>query len=183
MSKDDRREQILDAAARVVARVGLAGASTDVIAAEAGVSQPYVVRTFGGKQPLLDAIFRRVSDRVVAAFENAPVEGEPTECLGQAYLRLVEDRDVLLLLMHGFTAAGSEPAIGDTVRGCVDAVQRICRERLGSDARAADFVAQGMLLNVLLCLDSWNHPDLPDLTALATTAASAAELTAKGQGR
>lgn len=179
MSKEDRREQILDAAARVVARVGLAGASTDVIAGEAGVSQPYVVRTFGGKQPLLDALFQRVADRIVAAFEDAPQDGDAEECLGQAYLQLMDDRDVLLVLMHGFTAASSERGIGDAVRGCMDTVQRICRERFGSDELAANFIAQGMLINVLLAMDSWNHPDLPDLTALATTTATAAALAAK----
>jgi AcrR family transcriptional regulator len=181
MSKEDRREQILDAAAHVVARVGLAGASTDVIAGEAGVSQPYVVRTFGGKQPLLDALFQRVADRIVAAFEDAPQDGDAEECLGRAYLQLVDDRDVLLVLMHGFTAS-SEPGIGAAVRGCMDSVHRIARRRLGSDELASDFIAQGMLLNVLLAMNAWNHPDLPDLTALARTTASAAALAAKVEG-
>ncbi|ABS02936.1 TetR/AcrR family transcriptional regulator [Kineococcus radiotolerans] len=182
MSKEDRREQILDAAAHVVARGGLAAASTDEIARQAGVSQPYVVRTFGGKQPLLDALFQRIADRIVAAFEDAPREGDAAECLGRAYLELVEDRDVLLVLMHGFTAS-SEPGTGAAVRGCMDAVYRIARERFGDDELAAVFVAQGMLINVMLAMDAWNHPDLPDLTALATTIASAAQLSAKGRGR
>jgi AcrR family transcriptional regulator len=182
MTKEDRREQILDAAAHVVARGGLAAASTDDIAREAGVSQPYVVRTFGGKQPLLEALFQRVADRIVATFQDAPREGDAEECLGRAYLELVDDRDVLLLLMHGFTAS-SDPGIGASVRGCLDAVHRIARERLGSDQAASDFVAQGMLLNVLLATDAWNHPDLPDLTALARTTASNVALAAKVQGR
>ena len=182
MSKEDRREQIVDAAARVVARGGLAAASTDEIAREAGVSQPYVVRTFGGKQPLLEALFQRVADRIVATFEDAPRDGAAAECLGRAYFELVEDRDVLLVLMHGFTAS-SEPGIGAAVRGCMDAVHRIARERLGSDDLASQFIAQGMLINVLLAMDAWNHPELPGLTALATTTASAAELVAKGAGR
>lgn len=178
MSKEDRREQILDAAGRVVAQVGLAGASTDVIAREAGVSQPYVVRTFGGKQPLLDALFARVADRIVEAFENAPADGPAEACLGQAYMRLVEDRDVLLVLLHGFTAS-AEPGIGEATRRCMDAVYRITRERLGDDVVATRFIAHGMLLNVLLAMDSWNHPELDALTTLANTTITAAELQAK----
>jgi AcrR family transcriptional regulator len=182
MTKEDRREQILEAATGVVARVGLAGASTDVIARAADVSQPYVVRTFGGKQPLLEAVFARVAERVVAAFENAPADGDPEACLGQAYMELVHDRDVLLVLLHGFTAS-SDPDVGAATRGCMDAVFRICRERLGSGERATAFIAHGMLLNVLLAMDAWNHPENPDLTRLAEATVSSAALAAKtGRG-
>lgn len=159
MSKEDRREQILDAAAHVIASVGLAGASTDVIAREAGVSQPYVVRTFGGKQPLVEAVFSRMRDRLVGAFADAPVAGSPQECLGEAYVRLVRDRDTLLTLMHAFAASG-DPRIGDITRDCMRQVFEIVRGRFGDDVAAAGFVAQGMLLNVLLAMDAENHPEL-----------------------
>ena len=49
MSADDRRELVLAAATRAFARGGYAGTSTDAVAKEAGVSQPYVVRIFGTK--------------------------------------------------------------------------------------------------------------------------------------
>ena len=173
MSKEDRREQILDAAAHVVAQVGLAGASTDVIAREAGVSQPYVVRTFGGKQPLIEALFTRVHDSLVATFEDAPTDGSPEQRLGDAYLQLVADRNTLLVLMHAFTAS-SDPRIGDITRSCVGHVFRIARERLGDPTAAARFVAQGMLLNVLLAMDADHHPEQADLSALVAAAADIA---------
>jgi len=178
MTKEDRREQILDAATAVVAQVGLAGASTDVIARAADVSQPYVVRTFGGKQPLIEAVFARVAERVVAAFEHAPTDGDPEACLGHAYMELVHDRDVLLVLMHGFTAS-SDPGVGAATRGCMDAVFRICRERLGDERRATEFIAHGMLLNVMLAMDAWNHPENPDLSRLAESTMTAAALNVK----
>ena len=47
MNADDRRELVLAAATRAFARSGYAGTSTDAVAREAGVSQPYVVRLYG----------------------------------------------------------------------------------------------------------------------------------------
>ena len=44
MGADERRDLVLEAATRAFARSGYAGTSTDAVAKEAGVSQPYVVR-------------------------------------------------------------------------------------------------------------------------------------------
>ena len=49
---DERREAILEAAAREFAERGLHGASTDAIAKAAGISQPYLFRLFGTKKEL-----------------------------------------------------------------------------------------------------------------------------------
>src|SRR5436190_631902 len=51
-SKEERREDILDAALEVFADQGLHGASTEEIARRAGISQPYVFRLFGTKKEL-----------------------------------------------------------------------------------------------------------------------------------
>src|SRR3954447_11627578 len=68
MSADDRREQVLAAATRAFARTGYAGTSTDTVAREAGVSQPYVVRMFGSKQRLFLAVFDGATARIRDAF-------------------------------------------------------------------------------------------------------------------
>src|SRR3954467_1286208 len=118
MSADDRRAQVLAAATRAFARTGYAGTSTDAVAREAGVSQPYVVRMFGTKLDLFLAVFERATDRVKAAFTAVLDEGsfdpdrdEDWARLGTAYTELLTDRDFLLVMMHGF-AAGDDPAIG-----------------------------------------------------------------------
>ena len=49
---DERREEILDAAMEEFAEHGLDGTSTDTIAREAGISQPYLFRLFGTKKEL-----------------------------------------------------------------------------------------------------------------------------------
>jgi AcrR family transcriptional regulator len=50
------RERILDAAARVYSKHGFRGATTRLIAAEAGVNEVTLFRTFGSKGALLEAV-------------------------------------------------------------------------------------------------------------------------------
>ncbi|WP_432483321.1 TetR/AcrR family transcriptional regulator [Kineococcus esterisolvens] len=185
MSREGRREQILDAAAGVVARRGFAGTSTDAIARAAGVSQPYVVRAFGGKGALFEALFSRAAQRTVDAFRAAPADEAPDDALGRAHLDLVRDGDDLLVLMHGF-AAGSDPAIGALARSAVADVYRTVRDRLGDPEAATAFVARGMLTNVLLAIDapgrSTDDADLAELTARAGAAAHPVTPGADGHG-
>src|ERR1044072_893626 len=75
MPADERREQLLDAATRAFAKGGYHGTSTDAVAREAGVSQPYVVRPFGPKLELVLPVFRRSHQRIVLAFEAVLDEG------------------------------------------------------------------------------------------------------------
>ena len=60
MSAEDRRELVLEAGTRAFAHGGYHGTSTDAVAKEAGVSQPYVVRIFGTKLELFLEVFERL---------------------------------------------------------------------------------------------------------------------------
>src|SRR3954471_13740316 len=74
MSGADRRELVLAAATRAFSRGGYAGTSTDAVAKEAGVSQPYVVRIFGTKLELFLEVFERACERIRQAFEAVLAE-------------------------------------------------------------------------------------------------------------
>src|SRR3954447_10033839 len=74
MNADDRRELVLEAATRAFAGGGYAGTSTDAVAKEAGVSQPYVVRIFGTKLDLFLEVFERACGRIGQAFEAVLTE-------------------------------------------------------------------------------------------------------------
>ncbi|MEV6605228.1 TetR/AcrR family transcriptional regulator [Kutzneria sp. NPDC051319] len=64
------RERLLDAAARVFAQKGLAGASVDEIAEAAGYSIGAVYSNFGGKEQLfVELLQERANDRVTRAAE------------------------------------------------------------------------------------------------------------------
>jgi AcrR family transcriptional regulator len=150
MSRVERRGQILDAAMRVFADGGYAGTSTDQVARAAGVSQPYVVRLFGTKHDLFQALFDRVGARILQAFEAVQGGPDAAKEMGDAYVRLLDDRDMLRVLMHGFVA-GSDPDLGRAARTVLARVFDVYRERTGGTAdEARDFVARGMLINVLL---------------------------------
>jgi AcrR family transcriptional regulator len=177
MSADERREQVLDAATRAFARGGYAGTSTDTVAREAGVSQPYVVRMFGTKRELFLAVFERATDRIKDAFSAVlddgpfdPDDEDDWSRLGAAYTELLTDRDFLLVMMHGF-AAGDDDAIGHRGRVCMGEIFDLIRSTGCTPEQATAFVSQGMLLNVLLAMRAPEHPE--DSQALADMAGCA----------
>ncbi len=83
MAAADRRELVLAAAAGVFGERGYVGATTDAVAKASGVSQPYVVRMFGTKAALFQAVLERSLDRLIASFREEiaqallPEEAEP----------------------------------------------------------------------------------------------------------
>lgn len=184
MTADARREQVLAAATRAFAASGYAGTSTDAVAREAGVSQPYVVRMFGTKHELFLAVFTRAAARVRDAFvavldARAPGSGnrpfDPDSDadwgeLGAAYTRLLADRNFLLVMMHGF-AAGDDEAISARARACMGEIYEVLRSTGCTAEKATGFIAHGMLLNVMLGMRAPEHlhdsPALADLTNCA----------------
>src|SRR6478735_6385084 len=112
MSAEDRRVLVLEAGTRAFAHGGYHGTSTDAVAKEAGVSQPYVVRIFGTKLDLFLAVFDRVMERIGVAFADelasAPFDPESEDDwgrLGMTYTGLLVDRDLLMVMMHGMVAS------------------------------------------------------------------------------
>jgi AcrR family transcriptional regulator len=145
----ERQEQIVEAALKAFAQGGYAGTSTDEVARLSGVSQPYVIRIFGSKQKLFLATVRHAGRRIEAKW-RAAAEREPTlASLGNAYDDLLADRDLLVVLLHGF-AASHDPTVGDAVRSCFGGLFETVRELTGASAEEArDFFAMGMLITVL----------------------------------
>ena len=177
MNADDRRELVLAAATRAFARTGYAGTSTDAVAREAGVSQPYVVRLFGSKLELFLVVFARSVGRIKAAFDEVidagpfdPDSEDDKARMGLAYTELISDHDVLQVMMHGFSS-GSVPEIAAAARRCMGEVFATIQRTGWDDEQARDFVAYGMLLNVMISMRAPEHlePGEP-LTALATCA-------------
>jgi AcrR family transcriptional regulator len=150
MSGEQRREQILRAALGAFAAGGYAGTSTDQVARAAGVSQPYVVRLFGSKQELFAQVYAYASQQVIDALAAVPAGPDAKHDMGQAYVQLLADHDLLLVLMHGFIA-GADPKVGQIARSTLAEAFRLHRERTGaSEDEARVFVAHGMLINVLM---------------------------------
>jgi AcrR family transcriptional regulator len=69
------RERILEAAARVYAKHGFKGATTRLIAIEAGVNEVTLFRTFGSKGALLEAVLiQHMSHHAPVALPDEPHE-------------------------------------------------------------------------------------------------------------
>src|SRR3712207_2370472 len=118
MSADARREAIVAVALDHFAAGGLHGTSTDAIARDAGVSQPYLFRLFGTKKELFLACCRRNYEHVREAFSRAAAAAPPDErmrAMGEAYRELLSDRRELLIQMQGY-AACSDPEIQAVIR-------------------------------------------------------------------
>ena len=176
MSGEQRRDDVLAAATRCFARTGFAGTSTDAVAKEAGVSQPYVVRIFGTKQALFLEAFERAGRAVLEAFTKVVEDGfdpaveEDRARLGAAYTDLLADRELMLVLLHGF-AAGDNEEIGARARERMGEIAALLRGTGMAGEEVRDFIAQGMLLTILMAMRAPEHlaeaPGMQDLVACA----------------
>jgi AcrR family transcriptional regulator len=163
-SKEERREEILDAAVSVFAERGYSGASTEEIARRAGISQPYVFRLFGTKKELFLAVNARCFRQTLEIFQRA-AEGtrgeEALHAIGTAYGELlVHDRTYLRSQMAAY-AACDDPEICEGVRnGFGDLVHYVERVSGLDPKRISAFFAKGMLMNVLASM-GLQEPDEP----------------------
>lgn len=174
MKAEDRRELVLAAAAVVFGDKGYVGATTDAVAKAAGVSQPYVVRMFGTKAALFQAVLERSLERLVEAFRVAIAEsvasGEDAgACIGRHYVDLLADRGLLLSLMQAFML-GADPEIGPTARAGFLRVYRLLRDEGGlSPEQAAEFLSGGMMINTMVGLQMGASFDTdPDAAEMIT---------------
>src|SRR5437763_13064020 len=115
----ERRDTILDAAMAAFAEGGFAGTSTEDIAREAGISQPYLFRLFGTKKELFKATVARCFRETLEIFQRA-AEGkrreEALKAMGDAYVeKLLGDRTRLRAQMQAY-AACNDPELCELVR-------------------------------------------------------------------
>jgi AcrR family transcriptional regulator len=165
-SAEERREEIVEVALRHFAEGGYHGTSTEAIAREAGISQPYLFRLFRTKRELFVACSERCYARVSAVFAEAAAAAAPEErlhAMGEAYVeRLVSDRHALLFQLQGY-AASSDPVIQAAVRDGFNRLVRETAELAGvPETEMWPFFASGMLINVVAAADlaaaPWAQP-------------------------
>jgi AcrR family transcriptional regulator len=94
-SSDGRRTELIDAALRVLARDGVAAATTRKIADEAGLPLGTVHYWFAGKDDLMEAVVIAVLDKLSDAMEQATEISNGATLLDslRAAWRVVEDDD------------------------------------------------------------------------------------------
>jgi len=173
MPAAERRELVLEAAVAEFARHGLAGTSTEDVARQAGISQPYLFRLFPTKKALflelVDRCFRRVYDAFTAAVSDRNGE-EALMAMAEAYEHLLDDRTMLLMQMQAY-AACDDPDIRAATRAGFKNLWELTERLTGLPfQRIVDFFAVGMLMNVAAAMDlpavderwtSWCPKDSP----------------------
>jgi AcrR family transcriptional regulator len=156
-SAEERREQLIDAAVKEFAATGFHATSTTAIAKRAGISQPYVYALFPNKHELFLAANAEVKERIRGAFAEAARGLDSTEdrlhAMGQAYIKLVENREEIMF-QHQANAAAADPALREPIRRefmrLFDDVGRLSG---ASEEEVWNFIAHGMMLNVIAALD------------------------------
>jgi AcrR family transcriptional regulator len=155
-SAAERRREIIEIAIGHFAQHGYNGTSTDQVAREAGISQPYLFRLFGTKRELFLACHEVMHGRIAESFAEASRGVPPEErmaAMGQAYTSLLADRTSLLFQMQSY-AACSDPEIQARVRERYAVLVRQVAESTGAGpAELWVFFSNGMLLNVIAALD------------------------------
>ncbi|MDX6643009.1 MAG: hypothetical protein QOD76_971 [Solirubrobacteraceae bacterium] len=85
LPREERREQLLDAALRFIADDGFSGVSMEAVAREADIAKTVVYDAFGNKRELLGALLEREQERVLssiaAAMPALPLAGDPAQIL------------------------------------------------------------------------------------------------------
>jgi AcrR family transcriptional regulator len=156
MPAAERREMVLEAAVAEFAAHGLAGTSTEDVARQAGISQPYLFRLFPTKKALflalVDRCFRRVEDTFVAAAGDRTGD-QALDAMADAYELLLDDRTMLLLQMQAY-AACDDPEIREVTRAGYKKLWELTERLTGLPfQRVVDFFAVGMLMNVAAAMD------------------------------
>src|SRR3954447_24911739 len=109
----ERRETLVGAAMAEFGIGGHAGTATEAIARRAGISHAYLFRLFPTKKALFLACVDRCFDKTVATFHEAvanPADGNVAKAMGDAYVDMLRDRELLLFQLQSYAAA-ADPEI------------------------------------------------------------------------
>ena len=159
---DERRAAVLEAASHEFALKGLYGTSTEDIAREAGISQPYLFRLFGSKKGLYLAAYQHCVDEVYVAFAEA-AHGRSGEdalhAMGAAFSDLMQNRDRLMFMLKTWATCDDEEirrAVRADWRNLVDLAEQASGETPEVVTR---FFANGMLISILMSMNLLEDPE------------------------
>ncbi len=151
-SAAERREEILHAAVERFGQTGLHGTSTEAIARDVGVSQPYLFRLFGTKKELFIAAVRWGFDHTVEVFheagEAASDHHDAFRRIGLAYEQLIADRRYLGIQLQAYATTDDSEIRAEVEAGFGRLVTEIIRQTEASPQQLAAFLGRGMLMNV-----------------------------------
>jgi len=157
MSSEQRRQAIIAVATGLFAAHGYAGTTTDAVARAAGISQPYVVRLFGGKLALFSAVLDAAFGTIAAALAGVPRTTSPAARLaimGRAYREIAEGGEVGLVILQGIAAGVGDDGVRAVVQAHVRGLHKTVWAAAGGDTdRVREFFGLMMLLSAVAAID------------------------------
>lgn len=140
MDPAQRREAILVAALRVIARSGFAGTTLRDVASEAGVAHGLLRHHFGTREALLAAAFDFAASAEIAGLDDGP--GDPVAALVD-YLRPPSPEHYLLWI-DAWSEAPRNPELARTLLhhhgACDDHLRRVIADGMAKRAFVCDDV-------------------------------------------
>jgi TetR/AcrR family transcriptional regulator len=155
LSAEERREAIIDAAVTEFATMGFHGASTERIAAAAGISQPYIFRLFGTKKDLFVATVGRINAAIKETLQAAVAADpdNPLAAASAAFNQLMHRRDEVTLLLQAFATA-RDPELVVLTHARMGEMYAFIEEMTGKSGKELQqFFAYGMLYVIAATLD------------------------------
>lgn len=152
-SVEVRREHLLDAALRLLARDGYDKLTVEAIAREAEVTRPVVYSAYDGLGPLLDALLDRTQRRALASVIHLLPQGTPDHIdvwlvqMLRAFLDVVQKEPEVWRPVLGLTRNAPDvvreriESTKDLVRGYIADAVEVGLERRGGPFLDAEVVA------------------------------------------
>lgn len=163
------RERILEAAARCYARFGFRGATTRLIANEAGVNEVTLFRTFGSKNALFEAVLgQQGNGGALPALPADPVD-PLAELTAYVATNLARVRAMRPLLMHSMSELDERPDAAEFacrgrhhVHDTISAYIRILQNR-GMAAADVDVDVAAVMLAATIMSDAMARHFIPEV--------------------
>ncbi|MBZ5215570.1 MULTISPECIES: TetR/AcrR family transcriptional regulator [Bacillus] len=158
-SKENRKEQILEAGLEVFAEKGYYNTTTALIAEKAGISQPYIFRFYKTKEELFGAALDRAFERILQTFQNVESSSEQIVAnMIKAYEELsVSHPNEIALQVIGLSV--TEESIRNCSKTGLSRIRNYTLERFqeanvpNAEREVTTFLARGILCNISYFLD------------------------------
>lgn len=134
----DTKRALIDAAVRVIHRLGYGGATTAVIAEEAGVSRGAILHHFGTRAVLMAEVIRDVFEKERAEYARLDAEAHLGHKVSDwpAMLWQVFSQPSGLAVLEILQAARSDPDLSERVTATQQAVEQLAQESMNAKYKA-----------------------------------------------
>ena len=152
--KNTRFNEILDAFEICVAQYGLAGATLEQVADQAGLARPLIRHHVGNRNDLIDALVVRYlsnSDHYLhQLLADLPESGRLTAFINRLFSPQFHDRNFVLITEALIAAAANQPGLAIKIKKSIDAVIAVIETEIKSEyknikAKDSKIIASGIL--------------------------------------